>query len=64
MSEVTLIGIDLAKHVFQLRRAQRRFCRVPQEAVARAVAFVRGTAAQMSDRHGSVCDGAWLGSGV
>jgi len=64
MSEVILIGIDLAKRVFQLHGAQRRFGRVSQEADTRSVTRVCGTAAQMPDRHGGLCDDAWLGSGL
>lgn len=67
MSEVTIIGVGLAKRVFQLHGAycvQRRVSRASQKAFTRSVSRVRGTAAQMHDRHGGVRHGAWLGPGI
>ena len=63
MTEVTTIGLDLAKNVFQvhgvdaagrvlMRRALRR---------SQVLAFFRQSAA-LPGRHGGVCDGALLGA--
>jgi len=65
MSEITLIGIDLAKRVFHLHGARSEGSVAFRKKLSRGqlLAFV-AQQAQVSDRHGSVCDGAWLGSGV
>ncbi len=65
MSEVTIIGVGLAKRIFQLHGCvQRRVSRASQKAFTRSVSRVRGTAAQMHDRHGGVRHGTWLGPGI
>ena len=59
MKEVTIIGVDLAKSVFQLHGADGgRVGRVPQEAVARAVSAVPGGAAALHRGDGGLRDGA------
>ena len=65
MQEITTVGLDLAKSVFQvhavggdgkvvLRRQLRR---------AQMLAFF-STLAPLSDRHGGLCRGAFLGAGI
>lgn len=63
MGEITTVGIDLAKNVFQVHGVDANGHIVVRKAVRRAqVAVLRGFAA-VPCRHGGVCDGALLDAG-
>ena len=55
MNEITTIGLDLAKHVFQVHGV---------DAAGATVLRVLQSTAALSGGDGGVCDGALLGAGV
>ena len=65
MTEDTTIGLDLAKHVFQVHGADSEGRPVLRKRLGRAKAptVLRGFAA-LSGRHGGLCQRASLGAGV
>jgi hypothetical protein len=64
MGEVTIIGVDLAKNVFQVHGAAADgSVAVPEEAVAAAVRAVHGGAAAVPRGDGGLRQRASLGAG-
>ena len=65
MSEITTIGLDLAKNVFQVHAIDETDGLVMRKrfGAARCLAFFAGLP-RMSGRHGGLCDGALLGARV
>ena len=65
MGEITTIGLDLAKHVFQVHGVDAEGATVLRKQLRRgAGAGVLQPAAALSGWAGGVCDGALLGAGV
>ena len=65
MEEVSIIGVDLAKNVFQLHGAGGgRVGRVPQEVVAPAIRAVHGGPSGVRGGDGGVSERASLGAGT
>ncbi len=65
MSEATIIGIDLAKRVFQLHGARNEGSVVFRKKLSRGqLPRSLHSSPRCRDRHGSLRDGAWLGSGI
>ena len=63
MSEITTIGLDLAKHVFQVHGIDAQgYDGSAQATAARASAGVLQPHSAVCGRVGSLCDGALLGS--
>jgi len=65
MSEVTIIGVDLAKRVFQLHGAHQDGSVAFRKKLSRGqfLAFVAQQPKCLIS-HGGLCNGAWLGSGI
>ena len=63
MNEITTIGLDLAKHVFQVHGVDAAGATVLRKQLRRAQVLAFSTAA-LSGGDGGVCDGALLGAGV
>ena len=65
MKEVSIIGVDLAKNVFQLHGASAgRIGRVPQEVVTAAIRAVYGGPSGLQGRDGGVPQRPSLGAGI
>jgi hypothetical protein len=66
MSKVTTIGLDLAKHVFQVHGVDGEGTTVLRKQLRRGqvLAFFSRPAAGLCGGVGGVCDGAPLGAGI
>jgi transposase len=65
MNEITTVGLDLAKHVFQVHAVDAEGDTVLRKQLRRAqvLAFFQSTTA-LSGGDGGVCDGPLLGAGA
>ena len=61
MNEITTIGLDLAKHVFQVHGVDAAGAMVLRKPAGAGAGILDSTAALSG---GDVCDGALLGAGV
>ena len=60
--QVTTIGLDLAKHWFQVHGVDARHDCRPQEAATQRSSEFLSILAAVSGRHGGLCDSALLGA--
>lgn len=62
MKEVSIVGLDLAKRVFQVHAAGSDGSGLAQETVSRPSGHLLYGTAQMHGRDGSLCHSALLGA--